>query len=95
MILNMLQANVLVPARLTCGVVFSDTDIGASINGAHLSYWCGQFFTGRDEQTTLLNWLRNSMDKIKWPNRTCIERLQKLWGMKASVDGTLDSPPIV
>ncbi|KAJ9614439.1 hypothetical protein H2200_002575 [Cladophialophora chaetospira] len=95
-----LQSKVLVPARLTCGVVFSDKDIGSNINGAHLAYWCGQFFTGREEQRKMLEWLKESMERVQWPNRTCIERLQKVWGRRsdkgdADRDDNVNSPPFV
>ncbi|KAL2871154.1 uncharacterized protein BJX67DRAFT_377756 [Aspergillus lucknowensis] len=85
------NSTILVAARLTCGVVLSDTDVGSGINGAHLAYWCGQFFMGRDEQSALLKWLERFMQNIKWPNRTCVVRLQKLWG----IPDHGSSPPIV
>ncbi|KAL4876039.1 hypothetical protein BJY04DRAFT_223525 [Aspergillus karnatakaensis] len=94
---NYVNSTILLPARLTCGVVLSDTDTGSCINGAHLAYWCGQFFTGREEQRRLLEWLEGFMGKVKWPNRTCIVRLQNLWGVSDAQreGGTLSSPPIV
>ncbi|KAL2848602.1 hypothetical protein BJX68DRAFT_267468 [Aspergillus pseudodeflectus] len=88
-----LNSTILTPARLTCGVVLSDTDVGSCINGAHLAYWCGQFFTGREEQIKLLEWLEGFMQKTKWPNKTCIMRLQKLWGISDGQSTT--SPPVV
>ncbi|KAL4896718.1 hypothetical protein BDV59DRAFT_199069 [Aspergillus ambiguus] len=93
---NYIHTKILPSARLACGVVLSDDDVGACINGAHLAYWCGQFFTGRDEQGKLLDWLERFMERVKWPNRTCIERLQKLWGhIGGRAEGARDSPPLV
>jgi hypothetical protein len=63
-------------------VVLSEKDVGVGINGSHLAYWCGQFFTGREEQGEILSWLRAFMDENKWPNRTVIDRLEKAWGLK-------------
>jgi hypothetical protein len=75
-----LRTNILVPARMACGVILSGKDIGVGINGGHLAYWCGQFFTGVEEQRIILNWLNDFMEKTKWPNKTTIERLKGLWG---------------
>ncbi|CAH0033266.1 unnamed protein product [Clonostachys rhizophaga] len=82
-------------ARLACGVVLSEKDIGVGINGAHHAYWCGQFFTGCEEQRTLLRWLNDFMEQSKWPNKTTIKRLQELWRLDEA--GTKDSsqPPII
>ena len=57
----------------------SSPDVGSNINGTHLVAWCGQFFTGREEQRLLVNHLVEFMDKTKWPNKTCFERLQHIW----------------
>lgn len=59
---------------------FGTTNIGCSINGAHLIAWCGQFFNGSEEQRLLAEFLKDFMAKTKWPNRTCYERLEQIWG---------------
>lgn len=82
---NILELNryaetyVLGPARSLCGVCFMTEEIGSQINGSHLISWCGQFFTGKEEQRRILEWLEGTMLYMKWPNRACIERLQQIW----------------
>lgn len=89
------QSKILVPARLTCALVLSDTDVGSGVNGAHLAYWCGQFLMGRTEQYELLKWLEIFMKKTKWPNRTCIDRLHKQWVLVPDDSFDRDLPPPV
>lgn len=89
------QSKILVPARLACAVILSDDDIGTGINGGHLAYWCGQFLMGRAEQYEVLSWLENFMNRTKWPNRRCIERLQKQWVLLPEKDYGGNSPPQV
>lgn len=89
------QSKILVPARLACAVILSDNDIGTGINGGHLAYWCGQFLMGRAEQYEVLSWLENFTNRTKWPNRRCIERLQKQWVLLPEKDFGGNSPPHV
>lgn len=58
---------------------FSSDNYGCNINGTHLISWCGQFFTGKEEQRLLAKFLKEFMDKTKWPNQTCYERLEQIW----------------
>lgn len=74
-----MQSEVLGPARQLCGVCFSCEDIGSEINGSHLIAWCGQFFSAKDERCALMTKLNSFMEKTTWPNRTCSERLQRIW----------------
>lgn len=64
---------------MTCAVVFSEMEIGVSINGAHLAYWCAQFLGGRQEQQEVIRWLSKFMETSKWPTQTMIDRLKKCW----------------
>lgn len=73
------QTEILEPARRLCGVCLSSGDVGSDINGSHLIAWCGQFFTGREEQRCLIEYLNTFMDRTKWPNKTCSERLERIW----------------
>ncbi|KAH6986656.1 hypothetical protein EDB80DRAFT_731789 [Ilyonectria destructans] len=74
-----LEAEILHPARLACSVCFSSSDVGCNINGAHLVAWCGQFFTGKEEQRLLSDFLKSFMEMTRWPNQTCYERLKQIW----------------
>ncbi|KAJ5811984.1 hypothetical protein N7474_008285 [Penicillium riverlandense] len=74
-----MESQVLTPARLVCGITFSCDDVGAVINGSHLAAWCGQLFSGKEEQRRLLSFLQNFMHQTKWPNGTCCDRLQRIW----------------
>lgn len=73
------QTEIISPARLACAVCFSSDDFGAKINGTHLISWCGQFFTGKEEQRILAEFLKKFMEDTKWPNKTCYERLEQIW----------------
>ncbi|KAL2108824.1 hypothetical protein VUR80DRAFT_3329 [Thermomyces stellatus] len=84
-----LSAGVTDPARLDCSVCFGGSNIGCRINGAHLISWCGQFFSGKEEQRILAELLKEFMDRTKWPNQTCYERLEQIWpGTRRSWAGT-------
>ena len=74
-----LEQKVLVRTRKLCGVTFSTDEIGVQINGAHLVAWCGQFFISKHEQAALLEWLDRLMARTKWPNKTCADRLRRIW----------------
>jgi hypothetical protein len=50
---------------------------------------------GRAEQYEVLSWLESFMSRTKWPNRTCIERLQKQWVLLPDKDFDRYSPPRV
>ena len=73
------ESQILGPARKLCGICLNVKEVGSQINGSHLVSWCGQFFTGKQEQRQLIDWLKRTMLASKWPNRTCIERLQQIW----------------
>ncbi|KAI9815141.1 MAG: hypothetical protein M1827_002984 [Pycnora praestabilis] len=74
-----LETEVLAPARQACATCFSCDDIGSNINGTHLISWCGQYFTGKEEQRCLIKFLDHFMKTNKWPNVTCHERLKQIW----------------
>ncbi|OQV09484.1 hypothetical protein CLAIMM_13602 [Cladophialophora immunda] len=73
------EHQILGPTRKLCGICLATKEVGSQINGSHLVSWCGQFFTGKQEQRQLVDWLERTMLASKWPNRTCIERLQQIW----------------
>jgi hypothetical protein len=77
--LTIYQAEITGPARMLCAICFSCDDIGSEINGAHLLAWCGQYFTGREEQRRVVAYLKHFMEKVKWPNKTCYQRLEQIW----------------
>ena len=91
------ESRILQPARMLARVCFATKDGGASINGGHLLSWCAQFLTQKDEQTAILEWLERSMQKTKWPNKTCIRRLKEVWsGLRTKwSDNTEVSPETV
>ncbi|KAI1629075.1 hypothetical protein EDD37DRAFT_36229 [Exophiala viscosa] len=86
------ESQIFEPSRKLCGICLATREIGSEINGSHLVSWCGQFFTGKEEQRRLLDWLETTMLESRWPNRTCSERLQQIW--KGSRLQWVDTPCI-
>ncbi len=74
-----IEAQVVSPTRLLCGLCMSSTNIGTNLNGSHLMAWCGQFLSGRAEQIRLLEFLNDFGEKTKWPNQTSCARLREKW----------------
>lgn len=66
-------------ARLACAVTLGCGEIGAEVNGSHLMAWSAQFFTGKQEQRVIHEYLQQFMNKTKWPTGTSLERLVQLW----------------
>lgn len=78
-VLTPAKTEVLSPTHLLCAITFSCDHVGASINGTHLISWCGQLISREQEQKQLINFLQEFMEKTKWPNQTCCDRLQRIW----------------
>ena len=74
-----IESSVVSPTRVLCGLCMSSTNVGTNLNGSHLMAWCGQFLSGREEQTRLLEFLTDFGEKTKWPNQTSCKRLREKW----------------
>jgi hypothetical protein len=73
------RAEIIGPTRYLCSICFSCDEVDAEINGTHLMAWCGQYFTGNEEQRRLVAYLKAFMERVKWPNKTYYERLEHIW----------------
>lgn len=83
-----MQSEILDPIVHLCGVTINCDAVGTEMNGSHLVAWCGQYLTQRSQQDALVDWLHSSMSRSKWPNRTVISRLQRIWdGQQSSWTG--------
>ena len=78
-----LERETLTPTRQHCAVT-SSNEMGTQINGAALVAWCGQFLINKDEQTAVIEWLDNLVRRTKWPNKTCSDRLRRIWSGEQS-----------
>jgi hypothetical protein len=59
------------------------------MNGSYYVGWCGRFFTGKAERRHVIEWLQNLMEETRWPLKTSMERLRRIW---AGEDVTLSVP---
>ncbi|ERS96703.1 hypothetical protein HMPREF1624_06912 [Sporothrix schenckii ATCC 58251] len=78
-----MEAEVLEPTRVLCGITMASPAFGATINGTAIIAWLGQVFSHRDDQTRLLTFLQDFMQRTKWPNATCCDKLQRIWSGEA------------
>ncbi|KAL1890289.1 hypothetical protein Sste5346_008291 [Sporothrix stenoceras] len=74
-----MEAEVLTPTRILCGITIASPAFGSTINGTALISWLGQVFSNKDDQTRLLTFLTDFMHRTKWPNETCCEKLRRIW----------------
>ncbi|CAK7246248.1 MAG: hypothetical protein STHCBS139747_007872, partial [Sporothrix thermara] len=74
-----MESEVLAPTRVLCGITMNSPAFGATINGTALISWLGQVFSGREEQARLISFLQDFMHRTKWPNKTCCDRLRRIW----------------
>jgi hypothetical protein len=79
-----LEREILKPTRELCAVAFSRPETGTDINAAALIAWCAQFLLDQRERSAVIEWLQNLMETSRWPNKTCTQRLQRIWAGQQS-----------
>lgn len=79
-----ISANVLSHARSICAIAFSNKEFGTRINGSHLVTLAGQYFTGHEERSRVLQYMNMLQDVHAWPSKACLDMLDQAYGEPVS-----------